>query len=130
MTILPFPQKQKDAIFFKDILNDGYHIFSRKNVKRLNYYPDEIPTDEMGVKITDLKVGDTIIVRVFFRIEDDGEEIQAEGGYLDLMVEGITDKAASAVIFTKLPEAFVLCTGDMIEVLEEQILGIVDEKEN
>ncbi len=130
MTILPFPQKQQDAIFFKDILNDGYHVFSLKNAKIPNYYPDEIPDDEMGIKITDLKVGDTITVRVFFRIEDDGEEIQAEGGYLDLMVEGITDNTVSAVIFTKLPEEFVLGTGDTMEVLEEEILGIVDEQEH
>ncbi len=130
MTLLQFPQKQQDAIFFKDILNEGYHIFSLKNAKIPNYYPDEVPDDEAGVKINDLKVGDTITVRIFFRVEDDGEEIQAEGGYLDLMVEGITDNAVSAVIFTQLPEAFVLGTGETIEVLEEEILGIVDEQEH
>ena len=130
MTILPFPKKQQDALFFKDILNDGYHIFSLKNAKIPNYYPDEIPDDETGVKITDLKVGDSVIVRVFFRIDDVGEEIQAEGGYLDLMIEGITDMAVSGVIFTQLPEAFVLGTGDTIEVLEEQILDIVNEMEH
>ncbi len=129
MTILQFSQKQQDAIFFKDILNDGYHIFSLKNAKIPDYYTDEIPNDETGVKITDLKVGDTITIRIFFRIEDIGEEIQAEGGYMDLLVEGITDRAVSGIIFTKLPEVFVLGTGDTIEVFEEQILGIVDERE-
>jgi len=130
MTILPFPQKQQDALFFEDILNEGYHIFNLKNAKIPNYYPAEIPDDEKGVSLTDLKVGDTVTVRVFFRIDDVGEEIQAEGGYLDLLVEGITDRAVSAVIFTELPEAFVLGTGDTIDVLEEEILGIVDEQEH
>jgi len=128
--IIKFPTNPDQSPFFKDIKEDRYHIFSLKNAKIPNYYTDEIPNDETGVEITDLKVGDTITVRVFFRIEDIGEEIQAEGGYMDLLVEGITDRAVSGVIFTQLPEVFVLGTGDTIEVFEEQILDIVDEPEH
>ncbi len=131
MTILKFPQKQQDALFFEDIINDAYHVFSLKNVKIPNYYPNEFPDDgDAGVSIKDLKVGDTITIRVFFRIDDIGEEVQAEGGYLDLLVEHIEDKAVIAVIFTELPEEFALATNDSIEVFEEEILYKIDEQEH
>ena len=66
-------------------------------------------------------VGDTITVRVFFRIDTE-EDISADGGYMDLEVEHIEEDKILAVILTELPEEFPLETGDSIEVFEEEIL--------
>ena len=120
MTILKFPNQQKEPPFFKEVREDGYHIFSRKNVNKPNYYAPELP-DYQGVKLKDLKEGDTVTIRVFFGIGK-GKEMRVDGGYLDLKVEHIEDDSVSAVIVTQLPEEFTLGTGDSIEVFHEEIL--------
>ncbi len=58
-----------------------------------------------------------------------GENIRADGGYLDLEVEVVEDKSVLAVILTELPEDFPLETGETIEVFEEEILYKTDEQE-
>ena len=124
MPIINFPQKkQPDSAFHEDIITEGYHIYSLKNAKIPNYYPDEF-LDDPAVSLEDLTIGDTITVRVFFRIDDgeDGEDIIADGGYMDLEVEHIEDDKVLAVILTELPEEFPLEKDDSIEVLEEEIL--------
>jgi hypothetical protein len=120
VTIINFPPQQPDSPFYDDIITEGYHIFSLKNAKIPNYYPDEF-LDDQGASIKDLKVGDTITVRVFFRV-DDGEDISADGGYMDLEVEEIFHDKVTAVILTELPEEFPLEKDDSIEVFEEEIL--------
>jgi hypothetical protein len=120
VTIINFPSQQADSPFYEDIITEGYHIFSLKNAKIPDYYPDEF-LDDQGISIKDLKVGDTITVRVFFRV-DDGEDISADGGYMDLEVEEILHDKVTAVILTELPEEFPLEAGDSIEVFEEEIL--------
>ena len=107
-------------IFFDDIITEGYHIFSLKDAKRPNFYPDEFP-DYSGVSLKDLTVGDTITVRVFFRVGD-GEDIQVDGGYVDLEVEGVYEDNVLAMILTELPDSFSLATGYSIEIYEEEIL--------
>ena len=125
MTILKFPLKQSNSPFFKDIIDEGYHIFSLKNAKIPNYYPNEFP-DGPGVSLKDLKVGDVITVRVFFRIGSD-EYIRVDGGYLDLEIEDIFYDGVTAVILTPLPEKFPLETGGSIEIYEEEILSKVEQ---
>ena len=120
MTIIKFPQKQPYSPFFKDIIEFGYHIFSLKNAKIPNYYPNEFP-DEPCVPLKDLKVGDVITVRVFFRIDSDGD-VRADGGYLDLEIEDIFHDGVTAVILTQLPKEFPLTAGDSLDVYEEEIL--------
>jgi len=120
MTTINFPQKQPDSPFYDDIITEGYHIYSLNNAKITNYYPDEF-IDDQGVSIKDLKVGDTITVRGFFRI-DDGEDISADGGYMDLEVEGIFYDGVTAVILTEFPEEFPLEKDDSIDVFEDEIL--------
>ena len=121
MPIINFPQKkQPDSAFHEDIITEGYHIFSLKNAKIPNYYPDEF-LDDLDISIKDLKVGDTITVRVFFRV-DDGEDINADGGYMDLEVEEILHTKVTAVILTELPEEYPLEKDDSIDVFEEEIL--------
>jgi len=120
MTIIKFPSKQAEPPFFDDIVEDGYHIFSLKNAKIPNYYPNEFPAYP-SVPIKDMKIGDKITVRVFFRVGE-GDEIRADGGYIDLEVEHLVDDSVSAVIVTQLPKEFSLGTGDSIDVYQEEIL--------
>jgi hypothetical protein len=120
MTILNFPSQQPNNPFFEDIINDGYHIFSLKNAKTPDYYPNEFP-DYPGVSLDDLKIGDNITIRIFFRVGS-GENIRADGGYIDLEVEEIESDKVLAVILTQLPKEFPLETGGSIEVYEEEIL--------
>ena len=128
MTILKFPLKQSNSPFFKDIIDEGYHIFSLKNAKIPNYYPNEFP-DGPGVSLKDLKVGDVITVRAFFRVGS-GKDIQADGGYLDLELQDVFHDGVSAVILTQLPEEFPLETGGSVEIIEEEILSKVEQTEH
>ena len=128
MTILKFPSKQPDPPFFQDIVEEGYHIYSLKNAKIPDYYPNEFP-DYPGVLLKNLKVGDSITVRVFFRIGS-GEEMRVDGGYLDLEVEEIGDDNVLAVILTKLPEEFSLEAGTSLEIFEEEILSKTEPAEH
>jgi hypothetical protein len=68
-----------------------------------------------------LKIGDKITFRVFFKVST-GEDIRADGGYIDLEVEDIFDDGVTAVILTELPKEFSLGSGDSIDVFEEEIL--------
>ena len=128
MTILKFPLKQSNSPFFKDIIDEGYHIFNLKNAKIPNYYPNKFP-DDPCVPLKDLKVGDVITVRAFFRVGS-GEDIHADGGYIDLEVEDIIHDGVTAVILTQLPEEFPLETGEAIEIFEEEILSKVEQTEH
>ena len=120
MPVIKIPTDPNKTPFFKDIIEKGYHIFSLINAKKPDFYPNEFP-DYPGVSIKNLKIGDTITVRVFFRVGT-GEDIRADGGYIDLEVEHIEEKSVMAVILTELPKEFSLCTGDSIDVFEEEIL--------
>jgi hypothetical protein len=53
---------------------------------------------------------------------DTGEDISANGGYMDLEVEHIFYDGVTAVIRTVLPKNFPLNAGDLLEVFEEEIL--------
>ena len=120
MPTINFPSQQPDSPFYEDIITNGYHIYSLENAKIPNFYPDEF-IDDPDICIKDLKVGDTITVRVFFRIGD-GEDISADGGYMDLEVEDIFYDGVTATILTELPDELALATGDSIDVFEEEIL--------
>ena len=120
MTILKFQQKQPNSPFFNDIIEFGFHVFSLKNAKIPDYYPNDFP-DYPGVSLKDLKVGDVITVRVFFRIGSD-EDVRADGGYLDLEIGDVFHDGVTAVILTQLPKEFPLTAGDSLDVFEEEIL--------
>lgn len=122
------PPQQPDSPFFEDIITFGYHIYNLKNVKIPNYYPNKFPND-IGVSLKDIKVGDMITVRVFFKVID-GEEISADGGYMDLEVEHIEDDKVLAVILTELPEEFTLEAGGSIEIFEGEILSMDEATEH
>ena len=85
--ILKFPTPNDSFPFFKEILENGYHVFSMENAKVPDYYPNKFP-DYPGVDLQHLHVGDVVTIRVFFRIGA-GKNVRADGGYLDLEVEHI-----------------------------------------
>lgn len=90
------------------------------NAKIPSFYPDEF-SDDPDISIKDLKVGDTITVRIFFRV-DDGEDISADSGYMDLEVEQVGKDTVVALILTELAEEFVFGAGYSIEINEDEIL--------
>jgi hypothetical protein len=40
MPIIDFPSTPDQSPFFKDIIEDGYHVFSLKNAEKPDYYPN------------------------------------------------------------------------------------------
>jgi hypothetical protein len=121
MTIIQFPTDPEESPFFKDIVEDGYHIYSLKNAQIPDFYPNEFP-DYSGVKRSELQVGDEITVRVFFRVGSSDEELHVDGGYIDLEIEHIDREQVMGVIITQLPDGFALATGSSLEIFEEEIL--------
>ena len=127
MIILKFPQQQKEPAFFKEVRKDGYHIYSRKNANKSDYYPDELP-DYPAINIKDLKEDDQITIRVFFKIGSGGS-MRVDGGYVDLEIELVEYDSIMGVVLTELPEEFALGHGESIEVYADEILCKVEEQE-
>ena len=118
--ILKFPSQNDSFPFFKEILENGYHVFSMENAKLPDYYPNKFP-DYPGVNLQHLSVGDVFTIRVFFRIGF-GENVRADGGYLDLEVEHFEDDTVFGVIVTQLPKEFPLQAEDSLEIYPDEIL--------
>jgi len=120
MTIIKFPSKQVNTPFFKDVLEEGYHIYSLEDAKLKDYYPNKFP-DYPGVLLKDLNVGDVITIRVFVKIGT-GKNVRIDGGYVDLEVEHIDEQSVFGVIMTALPDKFPLKKGESLEIFQEEIL--------
>ena len=118
--ILKFPSPNDSFPFFKEILENGYHVFSMENAKVPDYYPNKFP-DYPGVDLHNLHIGDVVTIRVFFRIGS-GKNVRADGGYLDLEVEHIEGETVFGVIQTQLPQEFPLQAGDSLEIYPDEIL--------
>jgi len=118
--ILKLPAQNDRFPFFKEILENGYHVFSMENAKVPDYYPNKFP-DYPGVDLQHLHIGDLVTIRVFFRIGAD-EHVRADGGYLDLEVEHIEGETVFGVIQTQLPQEFPLQAGDSLEIYPDEIL--------
>ena len=69
----------------------------------------------------DLKIGDVVTVRAFFKVGS-GNNIRADGGYLDLEIEHIEDDSVFGVIMTELPKGFALQKGTSLELFKDEIL--------
>ena len=120
MPIVKIPKKPDMFPFFREILEHGYHVFSMEHAKLPDYYPNSFP-DYPGVDLQNLRVGEVITIRVFFRVGA-GATLRADGGLLDLEVEHIEDDTVFGVILTELPKEFPLQTGDSLEVYPDEIL--------
>ena len=128
MTIIKFPSKQVNTPFFKDVLDEGYHIYSLEDAKLKDYYPNKFP-DYPGVLLKDLNVGDVITIRVFVKIGT-GKNVRIDGGYVDLEVEHIDEQSVFGVIMTALPDKFPLKKGESLEIFQEEILYKSNETEH
>lgn len=106
--------------FFKDIFENGYHVFSRENAKLPDYYPSKFP-DYPGVQLSELNIGDVVTIRAFFSIGS-GATVRSDGGYLDLEVEAIEGDTVLGVILTSLPKEFPLQLGDSMEIYPDEML--------
>ncbi len=120
MTIIKFPSRKNEPAFLSDIKKDGYHVYSLKNAKISDYYPNKFP-EYPGVNIKDLQVDNVITIRVFFGIGK-GKNMRIDGGYIDLKVEHIDGDTVLAVILTELPEEFPFKAGGSLEIFEDEIL--------
>lgn len=120
MKVLKFPSKTDNDPFFKEIIEEGYHIYSLDNAKIPNYYPNDFP-EYPGVNFRDLKIGDVVTVRAFFKVGS-GKNIRADSGYLDLEIEHIEDDSVFGVIMTELPKGFALQKGTSLELFKDEIL--------
>ena len=121
MAIINFPNNpSNEPPLFLDIKEDGYHIYSLKNAKKLNYYPPEFP-EYPGVSLEDLKEDDVITIRVFFGIGS-GKKMRVDGGHVDLKIEVVEKDSAMGSIITELPKEFALSKGESIQIFEEEIL--------
>jgi hypothetical protein len=109
-----------ESEFFTDIMDDGYHVFSITHAKTPGFYPNEFP-DYLSVKLNLLIVGDQINIRAFSRVGS-GENVQVDGGYIDLEVELIESDHVFGVILTELPKQFPLEKGSSLEIRENEIL--------
>jgi len=118
--ILKFPAQNDSFPFFKEILENGCHVFSMENAKVPDYYPNKFP-DYPGVDLQHLHIGDVVTIRVFFRIGAN-KNVHADGGYLDLEVEHIEGETVFGVIQTQLPKEFPLQAGDSLEIYPDEIL--------
>ena len=106
--------------FYKEILENGYHVFGVENERLPDYYPNRFP-DYPGVDLQHLHIGKELTIRVFFRVGA-GATLRADGGLLDLEVEHIEDDTVFGVILTELSKEFHLQTGDSLEVYPDEIL--------
>lgn len=120
MKVLKFPSQPDNDPFFKEIIEEGYHIFNLENAINQNYYPNDFP-DYPGVNLSDLKISDVVTVRVFFKVGS-GKNVRADGGYLDLEIEHIEDDSVFGVIMTELPKGFALQKGTSLELFKDEIL--------
>lgn len=120
MTIIHYHDNVSEPPFFKDIREDGFHIYNLENAEIPNYYPEEL-TDFPGVTLKELKEDDIITVWVYFGIGS-GEDMRVDGGYLDLRVEFVDVDKVTAVVITELPDEFALSEGESVEVFPEEIL--------
>lgn len=120
MTIIKFPSRKNEPAFLNDIKEDGYHIFSLSNAKIPGYYLREF-SKYPEVNLETLKNDDTVTIRVFFGIGT-GENIPADGDYLDLKIEHIDGETIFAIILTELPKEFPLQIGGSLKIYEDEIL--------
>jgi len=118
--IVKFPSKTDPGPFFTEVIEEGFHIYNLENAKLPDYYPNEFP-DYPGVDFQDLKIGDVVTVRVFFKVGS-GKNVRADGGYLDLEIEHIEEESVLGEIMTELPKGFALQKGTSLELFKGEIL--------
>lgn len=112
--------ESKDSPFFKEVMEDGYHIYSLTNAKIPGYYPNPFP-DYPGVPLNELAEGDIVTVRAFFSVGTK-QLPKIDGGMIDLEVEFVGDDHIMGLVITQLPPGFAIETGASLEIRMDEIL--------
>jgi len=120
MPFVKIPKKPDMFPFFREILEHGYHVFNLEHAKLPDCSPNSFP-DYPGIDLQNLRVGEVIFIRGFFRVGA-GATLRADGGLLDLEVEHIEEDTVFGVILTELPKEFPLQAGDSLEAYLDEIL--------
>ena len=114
----------KFAEFYKQVVDEGFHIFGREYACQPGFYPNEFPSfpeyDTM-----DVNVGDRVTIRAFFAVGK-GSKPVIESGEIDLEVECVeveTDTVFANII-TELPSNFSLTKNTTIELHIDEILQV------
>ena len=118
--ILKFPTSNDSFHLYKEILENGYHVFSMEKARLPDYYPNRFP-DYPGVDLQHLHIGKELTIRVFFRVGA-GATLRADGGLLDLEVEHIEEDTMFGIVPAKLHKEFPLQAGDLLEVYPDEII--------
>ena len=112
--------------FFDDLIENGFHIFSRRHARDPDFYPNPFPSYPQ-VRIADLREGDRITVRAFFPTSKVPMP-RVDSGHIDLEIEAIDPEAETVFgnILTQLPATFALSKGTSIELNLNEILFVHD----
>ena len=120
MPFVKIPKKPDMFPFFREILEHGYPVFNLEHAKLPDCYPNSFP-DYPGVDLQNLRVGEVIFIRGFFRVGA-GAMLGADCGLLVLEVEHIEEGTVFGGILTELPTDFPLQTGDSLDAYPNEII--------
>lgn len=112
--------ESKESTFFKEVMEDGYHIYSLMNAKTPGYYPNPFP-DYPGVPLSELVEVDIITIRAFFKVGTK-QLPKIDGGLIELEVEFVVEDHIMGSVITKLPPGFAIETGSSVEIRMDEIL--------
>jgi hypothetical protein len=120
---MPF-NKDNHTDFSTDIVEEGFHIFSRENAKLKGFYPNQFP-DYPEFDISKIKIDDRVTIRAFF-FKTKSSSSPIDSGHIDLEVEFIDyeTQVITANILTELPAHFALSAGTSIELSVDEILQL------
>ena len=110
--------------FFDDVLQNGFHIFSRHCADKPEFYPHAFPAYP-ELDVSDIHEGDKITIRAFFPMSRTAMP-RIDSGLIDLEVEHVDRDAKTlfANILTELPATFALAKGTSIELYLDEVLSV------
>ena len=110
-------------VFFNDIAQNGYHIFSRQHASVSGFYPNEFP-DYPEIDISEIQIGDNVTIRAFFP-SNQSTRSNIDSGQISLEVEYVDIKAKTIMgnIITELPSHFPISKNTTIELSIDEVLA-------
>jgi len=110
--------------FFNDIIEEGFHIFSRQHARIPGFYPNSFPSYP-ELDSSDVEENYIITIRAFFATSKMSMP-QIDSGQIDLEVEYV-DRDTNTIfgnILTELPPTFTLSKGSTIELTIDEVLVV------
>ena len=108
--------------FFSDLMEEGFHIFSRRYAKTPGFYPNPFPSYP-ELDASEISENDIITIRAFFPT-DKTLMPRIDSGQIDLEVEYVDHdgKMIFGNILTELPPTFALSKGTTLELTIDEVL--------